>query len=369
MKNKLVFISSIASPYQVKFCHELQNYFDAEFWFHDYTGSSRPNWWKIPLGPKCKIFHKVILRNGKFLALDLIYELKRFDPDILVLGGFWYPSNILAYLWAKLKKKKTIVFTEISRNRQNKIRVKGLYTRFTKLLYNNVDAVFTSALEATIQHQVEFGFANRVYTTQYPSDIDEHLQHPLRIKEDSFVLLFANRLTSIYDPLLAIEIFATLYRKYPKIKMLINAFGELHDECQTRIATLGLTSQITFLDAIGSWDDLHKVYLKSDILLLPANFSAGNFTIVESMASGLGIVVSNKIIGIGIDDLKIFQSGFICEPQKDDFVCAISKYVDNPELLKIHGSLNKNFVKKYSIAETAKLWSGLISEVFPEQQR
>ena len=37
-------------------------------------------------------------------------------------------------------------------------------------------------------------------------------------------------------------------------------------------------------DGGNSWNDLHKVYKQCDILLFPAKFSNGNFTIIEAMA-------------------------------------------------------------------------------------
>ena len=37
--NKLVFISSIAVPYQVRFCDSLQEYYESRFWFSRASGS------------------------------------------------------------------------------------------------------------------------------------------------------------------------------------------------------------------------------------------------------------------------------------------------------------------------------------------
>jgi glycosyltransferase involved in cell wall biosynthesis len=143
--------------------------------------------------------------------------------------------------------------------------------------------------------------------------------------------------------------------------MLMNASGELLSQCQAKISALNLADEIQFLDQIESWNDLHKAYLASDILLLPANFSAGNLTIIESMASGMGIVVSNKILGPGIDYIEHGKNGFICNPDVDDFVSAIDAYHQSPDLLRTHGEINKTLAKRYSIAETAVLWNKLLS--------
>lgn len=54
-KPKYLFISNMASPYQIKFCDALQTYFNAEFWFYVRREDHRPSWWEIDLGDNCKI--------------------------------------------------------------------------------------------------------------------------------------------------------------------------------------------------------------------------------------------------------------------------------------------------------------------------
>ncbi len=103
----------------VKFCYVLQAYFDAEFWFHVHLEPNRPDWWRIELGSKCKILSRVVFKKlGKYVSLGILRELGRCNPDIVVLGGFGHPSNIIAYYWARLKDKKVVVFTEIARNKK-----------------------------------------------------------------------------------------------------------------------------------------------------------------------------------------------------------------------------------------------------------
>ena len=115
---KFVFISNMAAPYQVKFCYELQKYFNTEFWFYEYIGKGRPEWWKIPLGSRCKILKYAIFSyRQKYFCLSIISELKRMNPDIIMLGNWFIPGNLLAYFWAKLHKKKTILFTEHQRRK------------------------------------------------------------------------------------------------------------------------------------------------------------------------------------------------------------------------------------------------------------
>lgn len=51
---KLVFISSMATPYMVKLCYELQDYFDTEFWFYEHIKKNRFSWRAPSLGKNVK---------------------------------------------------------------------------------------------------------------------------------------------------------------------------------------------------------------------------------------------------------------------------------------------------------------------------
>jgi glycosyltransferase involved in cell wall biosynthesis len=278
----------MASPHQVKFCYALQEYFEAEFWFHMQLESNRQKWWTIELGDKCKILNRIYLKKiKKYLSLDILKELRRFNPDIIMIGGFTFLSNISAYLWGIRKNKKIIIFSEINRTKNNKLREEGFYTKLIGLFYRNVNVIFASSAEAAEQFEKVFNFKGKVETVHYATDLESYFEHPLRTKKKQYNILFPNRLTSIYNPLLAIEIFTSLLEEYPNLKLYLNASGELKPECEMLINKNGIENNIEFLDNIATWDELNIVYQNSDIMLLPAVFSAGNFTIIEAMASGM----------------------------------------------------------------------------------
>jgi len=88
-KKKFAFISNMASPYQVKLCYSLQKYFDTEFWFYVRREANRPKWWEIPLGDKCKILKlSGLAPKIGYFSFGIFYDLLRFKPDIIWLGGF-----------------------------------------------------------------------------------------------------------------------------------------------------------------------------------------------------------------------------------------------------------------------------------------
>jgi glycosyltransferase involved in cell wall biosynthesis len=363
---KLVYISHIAAPHQIKFCAALQNYFDAEFWFYDSAERTRGKWWTIDLGQHCKILDHVMVftsqpLEGRYLAWGLTKQLKQFKPDIVMLGGFSVPSNYLAYRWARRHGKKTIVFTERSRTHSGTLRKNGLAWRLLRWLYRDVDMVMVSAEDAAAQFRDEFAFGDKVVVGRYAADLDAYFDHPPRHAKPAYTYLFANRMTEIYNPLGALEIFAAVHARHPGSRLLMNAAGELGGQCRARIAELGIADAVEFLTNIPTWDDLHKVYARSDILILPAHFSNGNFTILEAMASGMGVVISDQVLGIGkmIEDGR---NGFNCPPATRDFVDRIERYIRNPELFNMHAALNRKAVAPLSASGTAKFFAHIVHE-------
>jgi glycosyltransferase involved in cell wall biosynthesis len=360
---RLLFLSYIAAPHQIGFCRAMRRHYDAEFWFYERLSPERASWWKVEPGEHCKVLEPVHFRSGsvlanRYYAPGLERELERFDPDIVMLGGFSVPSNWLAYRWAKARGKKTVVFTERSRDRDGTLRRRGLAWRLLRYLYRDVDLVVTSAGDAVPQYRDEFRFGDKVVEGRYAADLDAYFSHPLREAKPAYTFLFANRMTPIYDPLLAVEIFARVLSRHPGSRLLVNEVGELGPECRRRIAELGIGDAVAFLTGIRSWDELDKVYEGSDILLLPARFSNGNFTILEAMASGMGIVVSDRVLGIGklIEDGK---NGFNCEPTVEAFCDRIERYLARPALFAEHAARNRPIAEPFSAEGTARFFHEL----------
>lgn len=351
---KLVFISDIATPQQVKFCNELQKEIKATFLFYEYPNRTRGAWWEVNLGENCKVLNPVYFaRPGifeyRYFAPRILEDLRNIDPDIVMLGGFTRPSNYFAYLWARKHHKKTIVFTERSRDSRGKLRKKGLAWSILGWLYRNLDAVMVSDEDIAPQFRDEFGFGDKVIVGRYPADLEAFFSHEVRKRKNSsgYTYLFANRLTDIYNPIFAIELFDEVLRRYPDSILLMNSAGELRADCEKKIENLGIFDSVEFLDSITSWEYLPDIYRRSDILLLPAKFSNGNYTILEAMASGMGIVISQNVMGVG-NLIADGSNGFKPELEVDCFMNSINQYIQKPNLFIEHAKINKDIAYPYS---------------------
>lgn len=350
---KLLYISAVSAPHQIKLCSELNKYIEAEFWFYHPVERYRPSWWKIPLCDRCTILDKgLVTWRGKTLPWGITKKLNEARPNILMLGGFSNPGNYLAYRWALKRSIKIIVFTELSRNQKGELRKFSLGWRLLKWLYRKVDFVFTSNQDAFQQFKEDFGFGSKVIATRYASDLDRYFKHPVREARDGYRYLFANRLVALYNPLKAIDVFYRIYLEYPASTLVLNNEGELRQKCEEKIKALGIDGAVSFVGDIQDWEDLPSVYEHSDILLFPAKFSNGNFSIYEAMASGMGLVISTEINGHG-DVLSDGVNCFIRPPHTESFELAVREYVENPDLFSVHAEINRQLVYPLSIKGTA----------------
>ncbi|MFN3631419.1 glycosyltransferase family 4 protein [Exiguobacterium profundum] len=373
-RQRLVFLSNIASPYQVKFADVLQEHVDTEFWFYKQITDQRPDWWIIPLGQRCRVLRgSYFSKKTNYLSLDVFLQLIRFRPHILLLAGFT-PFHALLLQIVKLFGVRVVVMSEPIRNVRGETsgestlltRENGLHktTRIHRL-FKRADLIFGMGNVARDQFINELGFpSERVVSAPYPIDIETHMSHPLRQIEpnDPIHLLFANRLIERYQPLVALEAYRILKEEYPNLSMSLNRDGHLADACRRYIEDEQLTD-VTFLDEIESWDGLNLVYRSSDILVLPATYSNGNISIIEACASGMGIVVSYDVNNVA-RHLHEGINCYKCEPTVASLVTELKHYLDHPERLTTHGQRSKELVTPRLNANTAAVYVDLLQPLY-----
>lgn len=359
---KLVIISMTASPHQVRFVPYLAQYFDVQHYFYSRLGG-RQDFWKVDLGSRCHILPCWFKWRAKYLTFSIWAVLRKEKPDILLLGGFSVPSNYLAYLWARMHGVPVVVFTERSRNKRGELREYDFVWRVIRFLYRNVTRVMTSAEDIVPQFRDTFHFGNKVVAARYPTDIDRYFAHPPRMPKESYTLIYPNRMTDIYNPIEAVEIFADVLKRHPKTKLKMNASGELRPQVERRIDELGIRCSIDFLDSIKSWDDLGNVYAACDIMYLPAKFSNGNYTIWECRASGMGCIISDKVLGEFASEMRNANVGFVVPLSREVFVEKICWYIEHPGVLVEEAKVNRDQLRYLTHEETAKMYNQILKDL------
>lgn len=364
---KYCFFSPIASPHQVRFCDYLRKYFDAEFYFYDRIGA-RQSFWAVPLGEHCHILPTRFKWRSRYFTLSVIRVLEAQRPDIIMIGGgLSIPANYLAYRWGKKHGVKVVVQTERSRVMSTgKLRGYTLTWRLLHWLYRDIDRVMVTAVDAVEQFRDTFRFGDKVVVGRYPCDLDRYYLHPVRTKKDAYTLIYPNRMTEIYNPLGAVEIFAEVLKRYPRTVLKMNAAGELRQQVEARIGELGIRSSVQFLDNIANWDDLGEIYRNCDIMFFPAKFSNGNYTLRECMASGMVCITSTKVMGIPPEYIEPRGAVCVLPPETTAFADRICWTIEHPDTFARNAEVNRAAIRHTTLAGTAELYYELLGSICGE---
>jgi glycosyltransferase involved in cell wall biosynthesis len=326
--------------------------------------SRRPEWWKIPLGDKCKLIDNVFFeKNQKYFSLSILNMLNDTNPEIVLLGGFIIPSNYMAYLWARIKKKRIGVICEEHRKSNGETK-KSLILKFIiGILYRKIDIVYGAGDHGVSYFKNYIGFpASKVVFFSYPVDMEIHLIHPLRKIENRLNILFPNRMEVNYNPIFALQVFKEFSNENIESHIYLNSSGSMRGYCEKFIKENDLIKRAHFLTEINRWDDLPDVYKMCQICLSPSENSNGNISLLEAMASGMGMILSDKI-KFNSDLIRKHKCGFVLSLKLELYIDALKHYVNDKNLLTLHGKINKQVATYYSIPKTTERFCDSLQKV------
>lgn len=106
------------------------------------------------------------------------------------------------------------------------------------------------------------------------------------------VVLFVGRLVKGKQPEIAVEAFEEIVSEYPDAMLYFCGEGPLYEKLKSQVDKAGLNGSVTFLGHV-SYDEMPKIYRSSDVLLLPSKAEGMPRTVLEALASGLQVVMSD----------------------------------------------------------------------------
>jgi glycosyltransferase involved in cell wall biosynthesis len=116
-----------------------------------------------------------------------------------------------------------------------------------------------------------------------------------------------------------IEAVALLKDSYPDVRAAVVGAGPLRAELEAQVQRFGVGESVDFL---GFRNDIENVYAASALYVLPSRYEGLSVSLLEAMASGLPVVVSD--VGEARDVVRHGQNGFLY-PAGD--VAALSRHL------------------------------------------
>ncbi len=168
--------------------------------------------------------------------------------------------------------------------------------------------------------------------------------------EDDFILFYAGELNANKHQDFLIDTVNSLKDKIPNIKLLLAGRGEKLDDYEKKVNAMNLRNHILFL---GYRKDIDKLLQLSDVAVSSSKREGLPVNVMEAMATGLPLVVSNCR---GNRDLvKNEVNGYVVDIDDiEKFADSIYKIYSDNTLYRKFSEASLNLIKKYSLENVSK---------------
>lgn len=338
---KLVFLTNIPSPPQVKWINALSSKYDISCIFTtsiDSAAIPRPSYWRIEL--PCNFYFS----GGKFSVGELNFfpkvlkQLNALNPDILLIGTPWFSfDGLLSYFWAVRKNRVTIMgpieFSKHSFGILKIIRNKFVYRH----LYSRINLFMANGYIHFDYLTLALGIKNTRLFVNF-DDYKVFLQHPTRESGQEIVFMYGGRSDLSFRIEEVIDVFARLRKNYHYIRLNISSWGDNIDIYKKKVSESNdLQRSVTFFEN-RHWDDVADVFLKSDVLINYAEYSPGGGVILCAVASGMGIVTTQGVHAQRLFTIDNYNSLIVSNTT--ELYEAMEKYITTDKLTN-HSKRNK----------------------------
>lgn len=178
----------------------------------------------------------------------------------------------------------------------------------------------------------------------------EELRKKYNYNEKDFILMYTAELNYNKHQDLLIKTVNSLKYTVPNIKLLLAGEGSLLENYKEQVKKLELDDKVEFL---GFRDDISSLLKLSDLAVSASRREGLPVNVMEAMASGLPLVVTNCR---GNRDLvSDGENGYIVGiDDVEDFVTAIEKIYKSEELRRKFGEKSLELIKEYSLENVSK---------------
>ncbi len=252
--------------------------------------------------------------SSSIIKQMLFARLKELRPDILIAGAIPFPSGASALSYSVEHKIPLIVFDDA---RIDDVPRNWLVNCVKRQLYSCVDAVFCPAPAWNATYNF---FGLKEQQIFYGVDVIDNTFFQKVITDSSILdkvgqgyILNVGRQIKKKNLLNLLKAYNYVCQKISSIpKLLLVGDGDCHQELLAFVENNKLNERVIFLPFL-SQENLVSIYRSASLFILPSSFGeTWGLVINEAMASGLPVIVSNKV-GCASTLVKDGENGYIFE--------------------------------------------------------
>lgn len=292
---------------------------------------------------------------------DLIQKVISFGAEAILVFGWAFKSHlkILRYFKGKIPVYFRGDSTLLDESDGYSIK-KALRRSFLKWVYRHIDVAFYVGTNNKAYYSAHGVLDERLVYAPHAIDNDRFVdssgtytqqanewRQKLNIPSDKPSVLFAGKLESKKNPILMVEAAKIL----PQIHFIIIGNGVQENAVKQAAANVVNLTILPFQNQ----SVMPVVYRLADIFVLPSKGPGETWglAINEAMACGRVVVASSKCGG-AIDLIIEGENGFIIEPNKNIFINALKRIVNNSTLLKKGREISLQHIQSFSFAHISE---------------
>ena len=232
-------------------------------------------------------------QNNFLYLLRLFYDVKKLQPDVVLLHGFLKPHRILILRWILGKHVRMLLQNHGDQPQ------KGLRGFFQKLAARRLHGfLFVSKLQAEPWMQ-KYIITNvkKVFTLMEGSTTFQYAEKLTAKKmldlPSTISFLWVGRLDKNKDPLAVVSAFGEYFQKYPDHRLyMVYGTDDLLSALQQCIRALNISQQVILLGSCSN-DQVMKYMQAADYFVLGSHHEGSGYALCEALACGTVPIVTN----------------------------------------------------------------------------
>ncbi|AKD56927.1 glycosyltransferase [Spirosoma radiotolerans] len=262
----------------------------------------------------------------------LLGRTQAFQPDVLVLTGYYDLAQVFLLGWAKWKGIRVIMQNESTAADHER---GGWKEHIKRWIFRQCDGFFCFGTQSA-NYLIQLGVSaekillrknavdNNTLQIAYERALVKRSQEQNRLglRPNNFV--FVGRFIAFKNLPALLSAFSealTQSSESAKWGLILLGEGPDHDSLNKQINTLHLADQVKLIPS-RPWYQVPDVLALSDVLVLPSVSEPWGLVVNEAMACGLPVIVSDRC-GCASDLVREGENGFVFDPQNQHQLTAL----------------------------------------------
>ena len=377
MKIKTLLLTEIISPYRIPVFNEIAQTLKDEFSVLFFGVSEKRREWKIykeNIRFRYEVLPHILFQKGDsapyFFNPAIVYKLIKYSPDVIIIGGYHHPSSLLALSYARLFRKRVILWCESNKyDYRGNHPIKEAYKRW---FVRNCSG-YIAAGEASFEYLIYLGAAagkiwiapNAVDNDYFSRQCNKHRHTKEAFKQSKGypdkLLLYVGRLIDLKGILDLLKVFQIISSEQLDLGLLLIGSGRGQERYKEFCKMNNIKN--VFFEGFVHQEELPLYYAACDIFVLPTHSDPWGLVLNEAMACKLP-VVSSDAAGAAQNLIVNGKNGYIFRKGDIYQLAAYLKEILKDEQTRAKmGKASSDIINNYSPLKCAQGFIRAIREI------